>query len=269
MIIDFHTHCFPDALAPRAIASLSATFSTMSINHPQYDGTAAGLRDSMKRNGITRSVVCNIATNAHQTHKVNDFAISLAASDDLIPLGSLHPDCEDPEGEINRLQAAGIKGLKIHPDYIMTHFDSPSMYPIYGLCEARGMFLLSHTGYDPISPDLFHAVPDQILHVLSDFPRLKVVAAHMGGLQCEGDVADRLMGKENLWFDTSLISFDPDRRIPLLRRLVKEHGASRLLFATDSPWSHVDEELDCIRRCDLPDDILSRIFCENALSLLA
>jgi hypothetical protein len=114
MIIDFHTHCFPDALAPRAMASLTATFNTMSISSAQYDGTAAGLIDSMTRYGITRSVVCNIATNAHQNHKVNDFAISMKDSPDLIPLGSLHPDCEDPEAEINRLCAAGIKGIKIH-----------------------------------------------------------------------------------------------------------------------------------------------------------
>lgn len=25
MIIDFHTHCFPDSLAPRALSSLTAT----------------------------------------------------------------------------------------------------------------------------------------------------------------------------------------------------------------------------------------------------
>ena len=269
MIIDFHTHCFPDALAPRAIASLSATFSTMSINRPQYDGTAAGLRDSMKRYGIDRSVVCNIATNAHQTHKVNDFAISLCACTDLIPLGSIHPDCEDAESEIRRLVDAGIKGLKIHPDYIRTHFNSPAMYPIYELCQRHGLFLLSHTGYDPISPELFHAVPDGILQVLSDFPRLKIVAAHMGGLQCEGGVMDKLIGQPNLWFDTSLISFGPEERIPLLRRLVKEHDSHKLLFATDSPWSHVDEEFDCIRRCALPEDVLSRIFSENAIALLS
>ena len=267
MIIDFHTHCFPDTLAPRAMASLTATFNTMSIESAQYDGTAKGLADSMKRYGITRSVVCNIATNAHQNHKVNDFAISLADRPDLIPLGSLHPDCQDPVGEIDRLHAAGIKGLKIHPDYIRTHLDDPVMYPLYELCQERGMFLLSHTGYDPISPDHFHVTPDRILRVLSDFPHLKLVAAHMGGLQCEDDVADLLIGK-NVWFDTSLISFNPEVRIPLLRRLAKEHDSHKLLFATDSPWSHVDQELDGISRCGLSDDLLDRIFCQNALDLL-
>lgn len=268
MIIDFHTHCFPDALAPRAMASLSATFSTMSINSAQYDGTAAGLRDSMARFGITRSVVCNIATNAHQNHKVNDFALSLMSCDDLIPLGSLHPDCEELEGEISRLHAAGIKGLKIHPDYIRTPFDSPVMYPVYELCQAYGMFLLSHTGYDPISPDLYHATPHHLLHVMENFPRLKLVAAHMGGLGCEQDVMDKLIGK-NIWFDTSLISFNPNVRIPLLRQLSKEHDSHKLLFATDSPWSHVNEELDCIRRCELPETVLDRIFYQNALDLLS
>ena len=267
MIIDFHTHCFPDALAPRAMASLTATFNTMSIESAQYDGTAAGLIGSMRRYGITRSVVCNIATNAHQNHKVNDFAISLTTSADLIPLGSLHPDCEDLEGEIDRLHAAGIRGIKIHPDYIRTHLDSPSMYPIYELCQSRDMFFLSHTGYDPISPELFHATPRHLLHIISQFPKLKVVAAHMGGLQCEDDVIHMLMGK-HIWFDTSLISFNPEVRIPLLRRLAKEHDSHKLLFATDSPWSHVDQELACIDRCMLSSDVLDRIFYQNARDLL-
>ena len=39
MLIDFHTHVFPDALAPRAIASLAAQAGET----PSTDGTVAGL----------------------------------------------------------------------------------------------------------------------------------------------------------------------------------------------------------------------------------
>ena len=73
MIIDFHTHAFPDFLAPRAIKSLAA----VSKYPPQLNGTVAELKVSMKRAGIDYSVVLNIATNAKQTQHVNDFAINI------------------------------------------------------------------------------------------------------------------------------------------------------------------------------------------------
>ena len=42
MIIDFHTHIFPDKVAEKAVPKLAAV-----INHnPSMNGTAAGLLDS-------------------------------------------------------------------------------------------------------------------------------------------------------------------------------------------------------------------------------
>ncbi|MBQ4111618.1 MAG: hypothetical protein IJD38_02360, partial [Clostridia bacterium] len=87
-IIDFHTHVFPDALAPRAIAQLTVNAAASGYT-PLTDGTVAGLLDSMSKAGISRSVICNIATNPRQMKKVNDFAISLLEDPRLIPLGSV------------------------------------------------------------------------------------------------------------------------------------------------------------------------------------
>ena len=85
MIIDFHTHCFPDALAPRAISSLAYSSALV----PYTDGTVAGLRASMKENSITTSVVLNIATNAHQQAKVNDFAASINNQKDIFAFAKI------------------------------------------------------------------------------------------------------------------------------------------------------------------------------------
>ena len=92
-IIDFHTHAFPDSLAPRAIAQLTINAAASGYT-PLTDGTVGGLIASMDNAGITKSVICNIATNARQMTKVNDFAISCTRNPRLIPLGSLHPDAD-------------------------------------------------------------------------------------------------------------------------------------------------------------------------------
>ena len=81
MIIDFHTHAFPDFLAPRAIPTLAENSGLA----PYHDGTAAGLIDRMDKSGIDRSVVLNIATNAHQELSVNRFAVSLLVLSPLPP----------------------------------------------------------------------------------------------------------------------------------------------------------------------------------------
>ena len=67
MLIDFHTHAFADNLAAKAIPLLAQEGNT----HPHTDGRVTGLLASMDRAGITRSVVCPIAT------KPSHYALSL------------------------------------------------------------------------------------------------------------------------------------------------------------------------------------------------
>ena len=74
MLIDFHTHAFPDHLAPRALASLAKDIA----RPPLTDGTVSGLLSAMDSWGVDRAVVCNIATNPKQTANVNAFAAETA-----------------------------------------------------------------------------------------------------------------------------------------------------------------------------------------------
>ena len=77
MIIDFHTHIFPDSLAPRTLPHLSK------IAHgiPYYtDGTQAGALDAMRRWNIDYSVVLHIATKPGQARRINAFAAGIQAA---------------------------------------------------------------------------------------------------------------------------------------------------------------------------------------------
>ena len=266
MIIDFHTHCFPDALAPRAIGQLTSTISTMNIS-PSTDGTAGDLMASMKRIGIDRSVVCNIATNPRQMTKVNDFAISLTRYPELIPLGSLNPYAEGLEEELSRLLSHGITGIKIHPDYMQTDIDSPAFEGIFELCQAKNVFVVTHAGLDPISPHHMYCTPQKVAHVIDKFPRLKLVVAHMGGLQCEDDVLTYLCGRD-VYFDTSLISHRP-HLCPVIHEIFAHHNPRYFLFATDTPWTKGEEEIAAIKNAPLTDEVKELIFWGNATALLS
>ena len=265
MIIDFHTHCFPDHLAPLAMERLKATSLKANIT-AHTDGTADDLIRSMNENGIDYSVICNIATNSKQMSKVNDFAIGLlAAYPRFIPLGSLHPDGDDLEGEAKRLCDAGIKGIKLHPDYIKTHLDDKAFDRVFDICRDAGLFVISHTGYDPISPEHFHATPDMILNVIKRHRGLKFIAAHVGGIGSEAEVLQKLAGEE-LYLDTSLVSLRPEKR-EIILDILNSHSPDRLLFGTDTPWTEAGREVEFIESAPITDELKNKIFFKNAENL--
>ena len=270
-IIDFHTHVFPDALAPRAIAQLTINAAASGYT-PLTDGTVAGLLESMSRAGISRSVICNIATNPRQMKKVNDFAISLREDPRLIPLGSVNPEAtaEEIKAELDRLKAAGIPGIKIHPDYMKVEIDSTAFTPIFTACEERNLFVITHAGFDPVEPNHVHCTPDMVLRVMDRHPDLKLVVAHAGGFDREREVLDKLCGAP-VWLDTSLCAIRRARSAEwgaLCADILRKHDPARVLFATDTPWSDPAAEIAFVRSLGLSDEITDGILGGNAQRLI-
>ena len=62
MIIDFHTHTFPDELADRAVGTLAHSGGI----HNYLDGRVDSLKESMKKAGIDYSVLLPVATKPNQ-----------------------------------------------------------------------------------------------------------------------------------------------------------------------------------------------------------
>ena len=270
-IIDFHTHAFPDALAPRAIAQLTINAAASGYT-PMTDGTVDGLISSMNKAGISRSVICNIATNPRQMVKVNDFAISLQGNDRLIPLGSINPFASVGEilCELDRLREAGIHGIKIHPDYMGVEIDDKAFTPIFNGCVERNLFVITHAGFDPVQPDHIHCTPDMVLRVADRHHDLKLVVAHAGGFDREAEVLEKLCGVP-VWLDTSLCAIRRAKSAEwghLCGEILRKHDASRILFATDTPWSDPAAEIAFIRSLGLSEEVTEDILYRNAESLL-
>ena len=72
MLIDFHTHTFPDKIAAAALEQLG----TRAGISPHTDGTYQGLKDAMARDGVDISVVLPVATNPAQVEKINRRALA-------------------------------------------------------------------------------------------------------------------------------------------------------------------------------------------------
>ena len=113
MVIDIHTHTFPDKLAAPTIRKLQGACHTRAFT----DATNAGLAASMARAGIDCSVVLPVATNPHQVAHVNESAAQINArgrGTGIYSFGCIHPDCPDPRGELARIAALGLKLSLIH-----------------------------------------------------------------------------------------------------------------------------------------------------------
>lgn len=260
MIIDFHIHVFPDKIALSAIETLSTR-----SNIPAYtNGTIKDTLGKMKRDGVDVAVVQSIATNVKQTENVNNFAIQLNSNDNFIAFGSVHPHC-DYKKELDRLADAGIKGIKLHPDYQDFYIDDPEMQPIYEYILKKGFILLFHTGLDAGLPEPVHATPERIMNIMGLISGEKVCLAHMGGFAMHEQVQDLLIGRD-IYIDTSCVS--EFLGVDILINLIKAHRRDRVLFATDSPWTPIDGALATINGLDIDNEYKEMILGSNAQRLL-
>lgn len=260
MVIDFHVHCFPEEIAERAVAALAEKADIPA----RSDGTVAGIKASMKKAGIDKSVVLSIATKPQQTQKITQWA-QLVQDDSIISFGSIHPDCPDWEDQIKRICDAGLKGLKFHPEYQDFYVDDTKLFPIYEKAAETGLIIMFHAGADLGFQPPVHCPPVRLKKVVRAFSGARIVAAHMGGYDSWDDV-ERYLAGEPLYLDTSFSLHKMSRE--QFDRLVGVHGYDRLLFATDSPWKDQSEEVQKLKSMNLPDDILQAVLGGNAAKLL-
>ena len=147
MLIDFHTHTFPDKIAAAAIKELSERAGIPA----RTDGTVQGLKDAMARDGVDISVVLPVATNAAQVEKINRRALetnAVSSETGIISFGAMHPDYADYKTELKWLKDNGFKGIKLHPDYQSRLVDDPLMLNIIAEAESLGLYTTIHAGID-------------------------------------------------------------------------------------------------------------------------
>ena len=278
MIIDFHTHIFPEKIASRAISGMQAVSHAAAF----CDGTLAGLRASMGSAGIAYSVVLPVATNPAKLTSMNDAAIALNGKDGIFHFGAVHPLAENWKQELERIAAAGIKGIKIHPHYQETDIDDIRYLRLLGRAAELGLLTVMHSGLDIGYPGVVRCSPAMTASALNQLGKIPIILAHMGGWKNWDQVAD-LLGPTGCMLDTAIsigqiVPLDPDHyrpeELPLLDdtgfcSLVRAFGSKRILFGTDSPWADQKAEVARIRNIPLTEAEKEDILWKNAGRLLS
>ena len=280
MIIDIHTHTFPDKIAAATLDKLKHLSHTI----PFTDGTAAGLAASMARAGVDRSVVMPVATSPRQVPHVNDASArmnELGAQTGVLSFGCMHPDFDGWKEELARVRDLGLKGIKLHPQYQDTDFDDPRYLRILDRCGELGLVVLTHAGLDIGMPGKDNCAPEMVARVLEQVGPVKLVLAHMGGWR-QWDRVEALLPETGVYLDTSfslgeITPLDDGHYrpgdLPLLDeaaflRMVRRFGPDRILFGTDSPWDDQETALARLRALPLEKSELDAILGGNARKLL-
>jgi len=256
-IIDFHAHVFPEKIVDKALVSISEFYGIKMTG----GGTAVDLLESGSKVNVDKYVIHSTATKAEQVAAVNQFIKKVKdSSDKFIGFGTLHPDFENMEDEFEKIRSFGLKGIKLHPEFQSFAIDDPSMMKIYSLCEGK-LPILMHMGDDRGDS----SSPARLVRVIEKFPRLVFIAAHLGGYRMWKESCELLAGK-NIYFDTSssLAFLSIDEALKLIRK----HGADKVLFGSDYPMWDYKEELNRFNALPLDDDEKENILWKNAASLL-
>ena len=271
MIIDFHTHIFPDKIAEKTVATLMRNGNTTAFSNGSFDG----LLSSMQRAGVDISVNLPVLTKPTQFDSVFEFAKNLNEVSKAVPEGDkkiisfmgIHPDCEDYEEKLRQIKESGILGIKIHPDYQGTFIDDEKYVKILAEAKRLGLITVTHAGVDgayigqPIK-----CTPARVMKLLDKIGGYdKLVLAHFGGLMLYSKVY-RALAKEDVYFDTAyVLRFLSERKF---KKMVDKHGDEKILFATDSPWRDQTVDKGIIKSFSLGEETEKRIFFENAKKLL-
>ncbi len=189
----------------------------------------------------------------------------------LIPFINLDPlmDEDDMTNElVNRVNNHGAKGIKLHPNSQSFFPNNRRLWPAYQTAEQLGLPVISHAG--TFATAIQYAQPKNFEEVLSSFPKLILVMAHLGnGFLDEA----RALAKTypNLCFDCSAIisAKEADRKVSdaELTDLIKEIGVERVMFGSDFPWYDPADSVERLLKLDFSEQEKRMLLAENAIRI--
>ena len=284
MIIDCHTHAYNAVDRESLENKLGLLDGPIPEDSPHRWRLVhgAGLEDlaaSEKKAGVDKFVLLPVATRKERVGELNHWSARAAQTHSrIIPFATLHPLAQDPRADLTEALELGLKGVKLHS--LLQRFGLLSSESLSLIQEVHraGLPILLDTLHGPglvrIKPHLvsfeselspFATSPDQVAELAATFPKMTIIAAHMGCLYGWDEVGP-LYDLDNVFFDLAYVDrlLKPDRVLRMIRR----KGADRVLWGTDSPWREVGRALDWFMGLELEDEEREMILAQNLSGIL-
>lgn len=244
MIIDCHTHIFPDEVRKdrEAFCKRDEGFSPIYKNSKARIAGVEDLIASMDESGVERSVICGFPWSQPDLCSLHNQYLMESASRYpgrlIVFISLLFSNPGWSERELNRWIKDGARGAGEIAFYRqeMTSQDIDSMRPVLTRMEKEGIPILLH-----VNETIGHSYPgkgmtplDRFYELILSFPKLTILLAHWGGglpfYELMPEVAKAMA---NVYYDTAASPFLYSRKIyATVSEIV---GAQKILFGTDFP----------------------------------
>ena len=241
--IDFHSHVYPDAIAPKAADSIREFYH---LGDDAMDGKVQTLLEQGTKAGIEKFVILPVALRPSRTRHINDFILGEVAKEARFDgYGTIHAGMENLSEEVEYIMANGLRGLKMHPDSQVFAIDDPRLFPVYDMIGDQ-LPILFHMGDHRF--DYSH--PARLRKVLDLFPKLKVIAAHFGGYSMYDTAAELLYDKDCFFDVSSSLMFMEEG---VAEKYINHYGAERFVYGSDFPMWDPVREMERFLRLKLTD----------------
>jgi predicted TIM-barrel fold metal-dependent hydrolase len=277
MIVDMHTH-FADINQDFGNALLEdLTRSGISHDIWRYDEdgykTGTGAADKVIVFGMKAEKTGWFVKNEN----VADFAAR--NNDKYIYFASIDPFQEGYMLDLkHNHENLNCKGVKIGPVYQGVHPCDNKYYEIYDYCEKNSLPIITHmaTTFSSGVP-IDYARPYHMDQVACDFPKLKLVLAHLGH-PWEGETLAIIRRNENVYADISALYYRPWQFYNSMRLAVEYKCCHKLLFGSGCPATTTENSINGFRNINhivgnsglprIPEDVIESIIHRDSVGIL-
>ncbi|MBW2369120.1 MAG: amidohydrolase [Deltaproteobacteria bacterium] len=277
MIIDFHTHIFPENIRANREHFFQGETAFELLYRPKHS-KLIGVRDlidAMDENGIDRSVVFGFPwKNPETVRRHNNYVMEAVGR---FPSRIIGFCCVDPyhktaPDETKRCLEAGLAGIGELAFYEsgIDETGIERLEPIMALCRDMGVPTLIHTN-EPVGhvyPGKTPLTIEQIFDLVSRFQNNKIILAHWGG----GAFFYCLMKKsvkslfKNVYVDTAASPYLYDPAIYSVATQIL--GSEKILFGSDYPLIAPKRYFQEMKKASLTPGNIANICGRNAGMLL-
>lgn len=282
LAIDSHVHLYPEEIAAKVVGGLSKRFG----NEAAFDGTVGGCAANAAAAGIAASLNLPVATKPDSVRHMNLFWSAYAPKGDkaaqaveserekkvggrsarVFSLAAFHPLVAEKGAEVERIASLGFTGIKLHPEYQLFRFNDAVMDEAWAAMEEFGLVAYLHAGGERVFQPPFHSTPAEIALLQRRFPRLRIVAAHLGGFGMWDESEKELVGTATFLDLSHALGWMDSEQI---KRFIARHGAERILFGTDAPWQEPAKVLAAFNSLRLADEARRAILYSNTRELFS
>ncbi len=277
MIIDSHTHLFPDKIRKNRDKFFpdEPAFKKLYLSPKSRLMGAEEMLASMDAEQVDKSVIFGFPwKNEGLFKRHNDYIGEVVNRypERFIGLGCFDPFSDGAVEETKRcLQEGGLSGIGELAFY-QTGIDNPllaRLEPVMEICRNRNLPILIHTN-EPIGHQYPGKTPNtlaQIYQMVDTFPKNKIVLAHWGGglfffSLLKKEVKQRL---KHVYFDTAASPYLYDANV--YRLAIELVGVEKILFGSDFPLLPPARYFDEMKAAGLSAYEMQRICGGNAAKL--